>query len=134
MKKVLFGLVLAIGAMIALTACGGDAAKTPSDVTKAYYEALQNKNFDAAIDLCCTQKGEPLNADQKKTMKNMIETKANDDSQAFEKFEIVKEEIDAADATVAKVEVKKTLKNGEEKTETTNCKQVDGKWYVNSGK
>lgn len=134
MKKMLLGLILAIGAMLALSACG--EKETPTTATKAYYEALTKQDFKTALDFCCDKEGKALDDSKKQSLVAMLNEKAKDEKQKakmVEKYEIVEEKI-AEDGKTAVVKVKTTSFDGEEKLTDTNCILVDGKWMINSGK
>jgi len=135
MKKLIFGLILAIGAMIALTACS-DSSNTPTGVTKAYYEALIKNDFKAAMEFCCKKDGKLLTDEEKQQLSGMMESKLNDEktkAAMVAKYELGEETI-AEDGNSATVKVKTTTVEGTEKEVESNCLKVDGKWYINSGK
>lgn len=134
MKKLIFGLILAIGAMLALTACSEN--ESPKTVTKAYYEALIKQDFKTALSYCCKKDGVALEQKDVDTLVGMLNEKANDEKQKanmVEKYEILDEKI-AEDGKTAVVTVKTVSFAGEEKTVETNCTLVEDKWMVNSGK
>ena len=63
MKKMLLGLIVAIGAMLALSAC--QEKETPTSVTKAYYEAVVARDFKTAMNYCCKKDGAMFEEKQK---------------------------------------------------------------------
>lgn len=135
MKKLIFGLIMAIGAMLALTACGDDS-NSPKGVTKAYYEALVKQDFKTAMDYCCKKDGKLLTDQEKETLTTMMASKLNDEKtkqSLVASFELGEETI-AEDGNSAKVKVKTVTVGGQEKDVNTDLLKVDGKWYINSGK
>lgn len=129
MKKVLLGLVMAIGAMLALTACGGSQS-TPTDAVKSFYDAMKSESFDKALDLCCNAKGELLSDKEKEQLKSMMElSKAAGDEKKIDAFEVLEEEVDK-DGEKAKVKIEVTTKGGKKDKSTERLKKIDGKWYV----
>lgn len=135
MKKLILGLILAVGAMITFTACSGSEA-TPTDVTKAYYECLVKHDFKGALDLCCKKDGKLLTDEEKKQLDGMMQAKLTDEktkAELVEKFEVGAETI-AQDGKTAVVKVKTTTASGKVQDVESNCTLIDGKWYINSGK
>ncbi len=135
MKRFILGLIVALGAMLALTACGSKES-TPSDVTRDYYEALVKQDFKSAMEYCCKKDGKMLTDAEKQQVSAMMETKVNDETQKkslVAKYELGEETI-AEDGNTAVVKVKTTTIGGETKEVESQCIKVDKKWYVNSGK
>lgn len=134
MKKLIFGLILAIGAMIGFASC--QKSETPSDVTKAYYEALVKQDFKGAMEFCCKKDGKLLTDEEKNQLSSMMEAKLKDEktkAAMVAKYELGEETI-AEDGTSAVVKVKTTTVDGKEKEVESKCLKIDGKWYINSGK
>ena len=130
MKKVLFGLVLVIGAMIAFTAC--TQSDGPSKAVDAYYTAVVAGDYAEAFKHCCNSEGAVLSADQQKTFADNLAARDTADNKITE-FSILSETVkeDKANGVVV-VEV--TKKNGEKNNVTEECVKVGEEWYMKAKK
>ena len=80
MKKLILGFILAIGAMITFSACSSENG-SPSDVTKAFYEAAIQKDFKKAMDYCCKKDGKLLTQEEKDQLAGLFQLKVNNPEQ-----------------------------------------------------
>lgn len=125
MKKVIMGLVLAMGAMLSFTSCNSDS---PEAAVKSFCEAQAKKDFKAALDVCCDTAGKALAAEAVKDMEEFMGDKANADK-LLASCEVV-ESVVTEDGNTADVKAKVKDAAGNESEQTFKCFKVDGKWKV----
>lgn len=125
--KIMKLLALAVFAAAVLLTAG--CSNSPSDVTEKFYNALGNNDQEAIQEYGTDNAAKILGgtANVITGIKNLLGGKddqdAKKDSEKFKTIEIVKEEINGAEATVtAKLEDSKEFK--------VSVKKIDGKWKV----
>lgn len=138
MKK-LMSFVIAVFAILAITAC---SSNSPKDVAEKAMKCLVNQDYKGYVDLIYLQDENKSkeDVDKAKAKAQLVELLQNKgekmikENEEVESFEITKEEI-SEDGNSATVDLNITYKNG--KTDDTTvklCKDKDGKWWIDLGK
>lgn len=136
MKK-LMSFVIAVFAILAITAC---SSNSPKDVAEKAMKCLVNQDYKGYVDLIYLQDENKSKEDVDKAKAQLVELLQNKgekmikENEGVESFEITKEEI-SEDGNSATVDLNITYKNG--KTDDTTvklCKDKDGKWWIDLGK
>ena len=139
MKKMMFGLLMAISAMFVLTSCGGGADQSsPKAVVESYTKAMIAENYEDALALCCNAEKKALTSDEikqqaesMKSMAKMAKEMGGEEKSVVKSVEVVDEKVEGEEATV---KTKETKDDGSTKDGSYTCYQIDGKWYVLGGK
>lgn len=133
MKKVLFGICLAFGALL-FSACGsmGGGSNTPEGVAMEFAESLKSGDFDKLSDLIYA---EGMTAEQKEQLVSLMKLGFSmGDSEDLKKvkeadYSVVNTEM-AEDGNSAKVTVRATY-NGVDDDDVLDLKKdADGNWKV----
>ena len=136
MKK-LMSFVIAVFAILAITAC---SSNSPKDVAEKAMKCIVNQDYKGYVDLVYLQDENKSKEDVDKAKAQLVELLQNKgeklikENEGVESFEVTKEEI-SEDGNSATVDLNITYKNG--KTDDTTvklCKDKNGKWWIDLGK
>ena len=137
MKK-LVNLMAFIAIALFVTNCGGNEAKTPATMEKAFYSELQKGNYEKAAELIIKN----LSTDKEMTgeenaqlIKSFTEKakQSTETKGGVKSFEVVEEKI-SEDGLSATVSTKVVYGNGTESTEQTKYEKKDNVWKLSMGK
>lgn len=136
MKK-LMSFVIAVFAILAITAC---SSNSPKDVAEKAMKCIVNQDYKGYVDLIYLQDENKSKEDVDKAKAQLVELLQNKgeksikENEGVESFEVTKEEI-SEDGNSATVDLNIKYKNG--KTDDTTvklCKDKNGKWWIDLGK
>lgn len=127
--KILFSFAL-ITAIFAVLSCGGSS--TPGDVVKTAMENIADENYDAAVAVYVTNKGEELSEKEQNKIKAFLPSGKEDLDKkgGLKEIQIIKETI-SEDGTTATVKTQLIYGNGKKGEESdTKLIKVNGKWRI----
>lgn len=136
MKKSVFGIFSLLVMALCFWSCGN--SNTPAKVVEKSIEYVQDKNYEAYVDLIqIEEKGSKTVEEQKQQLVALLQGKLDqtlESKQGLASYEILSEEI-AEDGNTAVVKAKITYGDGTTDDQKFKLqKNADGEWKLNANK